>query len=40
MRWQIISFIYLNNGSMVKGLLFEQGGEGFKPSHLHTKLLG
>lgn len=35
------SFIYLN---MIKELLFKHGGEGevkgFKPSHLHPKLVG
>jgi hypothetical protein len=31
--------IYLNSGSKVKDLFLKHGGEGFKPSHLHLKLV-
>jgi hypothetical protein len=34
------NIINLNNGSMVKNLFFKHGGEKFKPSHLHPKLVG
>ncbi len=33
-------FIYLNICSMVKDLFHKHGGERFKLSHLHLKLMG
>jgi hypothetical protein len=33
------NIIYLNSGSKVKDLFLKHGGEGFKPSHLHPKLV-
>jgi len=32
--------IHLNSGSMVKYWFKVKKGEGFKPSHLHLKLVG
>jgi hypothetical protein len=41
MWWQK-NIIHLSNDSMVKDLFLKHGGErvGFKPSHLHCKLVG
>jgi len=33
-------FIYLHSGLMGKDLFFKHGGEGFKFSRLHPKLMG
>jgi hypothetical protein len=32
--------LYLNNGSTIKNKFFKHGGEGFKLSHLHLKVVG
>jgi hypothetical protein len=34
------NIINSNNGSMVKDLFLKHENEGFKPSHLHLKLVG
>jgi hypothetical protein len=39
MWWQK-KFIHLNSGSMVKDLFLKDGGERFKHSRLHLKLVG
>jgi hypothetical protein len=33
------NIIHSNNGSMVKDLFLKHEGEGFKPSHLHPRLV-
>jgi len=34
------NIIHLNGDSMVKNLFLKYGGEGFKPIHLHPRLMG